>query len=171
MAKIKLFPNKARVKGNLITEWGTSQKDPYYFEKFHCDVSYLKKQKIKDVTLATYKITPKGEPITMTLTTGATTQISQENDIVTITATLTDQNKVPVVEQEIRIIENNILLDQQVTNANGQIKYEYTNNESGTHTLTFYTLTQNGYSPVKQDIKIKTLYKSTPLKYTRNVFP
>ena len=161
MAKIKLFPNKARVKGNLITEWGTSQKDPYYFEKFHCDVSYLKKQKIKDVTLATYKITPKGEPITMTLTTGATTQISQENDIVTITATLTDQNKVPVVEQEIRIIENNILLDQQVTNANGQIKYEYTNNESGTHTLTFYTLTQNGYSPVKQDIKIKTLYKST----------
>ena len=34
MAKIKLFPNKARVKGNLITEWGTSQKDPYYFEKF-----------------------------------------------------------------------------------------------------------------------------------------
>ena len=57
MAKIKLFPNKARVKGNLITEWGTSQKDPYYFEKLHSDVSNLKKQKIKDKRTLKHHIT------------------------------------------------------------------------------------------------------------------
>lgn len=159
--KITIYPNRARVKGNLIDSNFGNSKSGWHFENYHVDVTYNGRATVRSIKLNQYKMTPKGEPCKLLLTTGAITRIKTSADIVSITATLTNKDNEPIVEQEIRINEGNTLLDQQVTNKNGQIGYEFTSTKGGTHTLRFYTINQNGYSPTSASININVLLSTT----------
>lgn len=161
MVKTILYPKRVRAIGNLITDWGTTATGKYHFEKFNVDVAYINTQKVKGVNLFKYKMTPKGEPLTMTLVTGAKKNVDETGQPVIITATLTDKDKKAVVNQEVRISEGTTVLDQQLTDKNGQISYNFLSSTEGTHTLTFYTVQANGYSPVRKQIQIKVLYNTT----------
>lgn len=153
-----IYPNKTRVRGNLLQHFKTD-KSP--FEDFHVNTQYEKQITNNNIKRNEYKITPAGEKCTITLTTNPvnTTTISNESDIITITATLTaqDTDKTPIVGQDVYFEDNGTQIDQIITDMNGQVSYEYSSSKSGDHNIHVYTKFSNGWNGASANITIKVL--------------
>ncbi|MGI6565610.1 hypothetical protein [Methanosphaera sp.] len=151
-----IYPQRVRInQGNLIQRWTS---DNVAFEDYHVNTQFEKELTTNNIQRNEYKITPVGEKCTITLVSNPANNILSSNqDIIVITATLTDIDGNVIPNHDIYIMDDNTYIDQGVTDSNGQYAYDYSTSVSGTHTLAFYTKFSHGYMGVKSTIQIKKL--------------
>lgn len=151
-----IYPQRVRInQGNLIQRWTS---DNIEFENYHVNTQFEKEITTNKIQRNEYKITPTGEDCTIVLSSNpANNRLSSNQDIIVITATLTDKDGNVIPNHDIYILDNNTYIDQGVTDTNGQYAYEYSTSISGNHTLTFYTKYSHGYNGTTANIQIKKI--------------
>lgn len=161
-----IYPQKVRINtGNLIQRWNSENVK---FEDYHVSTQYEREIQTNNIKRNEYKITPTGEKCTLTLVSNpANNLLSSNQDIIVITATLTDKDGNPIPNHDIYILDGNTYIDQGVTDNNGQYSYEYSTSVNGIHNLTFYTKYSHGYEGTTANIQIKKL-KEAVLSLTTN---
>ncbi|PAV07618.1 Ig-like domain repeat protein [Methanosphaera cuniculi] len=157
-------PLDIRVFGNVMPHT-TNNKG---FESFYSKVDYKNKTKVKSLEKNTFTLSPLGKDVFMTASITNPSGITENNcrvelgDTVAMMITLTtkddDGNNIPVVNHQIYIAVDTVITDQQLTNKNGIITYNYTCEKSGEHEIKFYTKFEDGYNGTEKSIKVTGLY-------------
>lgn len=157
-------PLDIRVFGNVMPH----TTDNKGFESFYSKVDYKNKTKVKSLEKNTFTLSPLGKDVFMTASITNPSGITENNcrvelgDTVAMMITLTtkddDGNNIPVVNHQIYIAVDTVITDQQLTNKNGIITYNYTCEKSGEHEIKFYTKFEDGYNGTEKSIKVTGLY-------------
>lgn len=157
-------PLDIRVFGNVMPHTTNSKG----FESFYSKVDYKNKTKVKQLEKNTFTLSPLGKDVFMTASITNPSGITENNcrvelgDTVAMMITLTTKddsgNNIPVVNHQIYIAVDTVITDQQLTNKNGIITYNYTCEKSGEHEIKFYTKFEDGYNGTEKSIKVTGLY-------------
>lgn len=158
-------PLDVRVFGNVMTH-KTSKEG---FINYYSDVTYKGKSEIKSLEKNVFTLTPLGRETYMTAEitnpSGGNQDIKVDLDTtVAIVCNLTTKddngNFVPVVNHQVYIAVDTIITDQQLTNENGRVTFNYICSTSGKHHIKFYTRFEDGYRGTEKSVYVSGFYKT-----------
>lgn len=158
MKQIKVTPQKARVKGNLIPNLNEMENPPNY-EDFHVSHQKLQETTYQGVTKDVIRLSPKGEKLYLGVTSDVSTIHPGETATITCTAYYKNGNtNISLSGQTIYVYHNNSQVKTLISDEEGQVTYEFTTTVEGKHNISFKTLYSNGFDPANgsKDIVVYT---------------
>lgn len=165
MKQIKVTPQKARVKGNLIPNFKDMETPPQY-EDFHVSHQVLQEMTYQGVKKDVIRLSPQGEKLYMEITSDVPTV--HPGDIAIITCALYYKNgndKIYLSGQTVYVYDNNKQVETSVSDEEGEVTYRFSSTIEGKHTISFKTLYSNGFDPVTGS-KDMVVYTKTELTLT-----
>lgn len=163
MKKITVKPEKARVKGNILSNFG-EVLEKTSFEDFHVKHDLMNTFTWKNTEKQIIRLNPKAEKLYMTLT-ASPTSIEPRTGISTLNIHLYYKNRqnedIPVSSQTIYIYDGKNLIGNTVSNSTGDATYEFSSAIQGIHELTIKTLHSNGFDGVSKKINISVYITPT----------
>lgn len=161
-------PLDIRVFGNLMPSFSKNTQ----LKNVHTSCTYKGKTMINGINQNTFTLTAKGDPTQLSLAitspTGATSPLkAYENQVIGLLCTFkTDPETVgvsstPIVNHNVYIAVDDELVDQRMTDVNGEVSYNYTCNKPGIHIIKFYTRYEDGYEGHEATVQINGAYETT----------
>ena len=165
MKQIKVTPQKARVKGNLIPNFKDMETPPQY-EDFHVSHQVLQEMTYQGVKKDVIRLSPQGEKLYLGITSDVSTIHPGDTATITCTAYYKNGNtNISLSGQTIYVYHNNSQVKTLISDEEGQVVYEFTSTVEGKHNISFKTLYSNGFDPANasKDIVVYTKTELTLL--------